>query len=124
MLKKYNAIHQKIRRTYGRADHCENPKCSGKSTVYWWSSKEHNYDSIDRKDWQQLCCLCHADYDITHNGKFSDRCARLTETIIFKMSAAEAKIIRRQVRIEKFKSISAFLRNALLERSKMDISKL
>jgi hypothetical protein len=62
-------LHQRMWRMYGKADHCENPQCAGKSNRYEWSNKRHDYKTLKREDWQQLCKLCHENYDINHNKK-------------------------------------------------------
>lgn len=65
---KYRAIiHRRIVDMYGKADHCENIKCTGKSTYYEWSNKKHDYKSFARTEWQQLCISCHQLYDNVFN---------------------------------------------------------
>ena len=67
--KGYRVLHYRIRMLYGEPDHCENSTCPGGSKRFQWSSKRHNYNSVARKDWQQLCPRCHKRYDKEHNVK-------------------------------------------------------
>jgi len=57
-------LHKRINRLYGKATYCENPECTGKSQDFDWSNKKHDYKTVDRADWQQLCKSCHKLYDI------------------------------------------------------------
>jgi len=66
---KNKTLHGRIRKMYGKADHCESNTCSGNGKVFHWSNKRHDYKSLDRSDWQQLCSKCHHKYDVANNGK-------------------------------------------------------
>lgn len=60
----YRNYHRYIRTYYGKADHCENIKCSGKSKHYEWALKSSAKDySKDPNDYIQLCKSCHLIYD-------------------------------------------------------------
>lgn len=67
--KEYTTIHYRIYRLFGKADCCENLHCSGNSKSYEWSNKRHDYTSLEREDWQQLCHYCHSQYDLKYNRK-------------------------------------------------------
>jgi len=61
----YLAVHEYIRKHYGKAVCCINPLCSGKSKRFCWSKKDHNTPyTRNIKDYQQLCASCHKFYDL------------------------------------------------------------
>ena len=68
------AKHEHIRKSYGKADHCDNPRCSGKSKKFEWSKKDHNTPYTRNIDeYQQLCNSCHQRYDkgtLMINGRY------------------------------------------------------
>lgn len=66
----YMALHKRIRKQYGKADHCINPLCPGTHTLYHWSNISGEYKH-DISDWQQLCVKCHMEYDFK-----KERCIR------------------------------------------------
>lgn len=68
-LKGYRSIHNKVRRLYGKANKCENKKCSHKSLNFEWANKDHQYNE-DKKYWIMLCQICHWEYDRLNNNKF------------------------------------------------------
>lgn len=63
----YQAIHRWLYKKHGKADRCDNPRCSGKSTCYQWSNKTGKYLRV-RADWQMLCRSCHSKYDADRTG--------------------------------------------------------
>lgn len=61
----YGAVHEWLKRHYGKAKKCEN--CNNKNNYRLeWSNKSGFYKR-DIKDWQQLCQGCHRKYDNTNN---------------------------------------------------------
>lgn len=58
----YGTIHDWVRDTFGRPDHCELCGRTEKRR-YEWSSKTHKH-LRERSDWQQVCVPCHRKYDI------------------------------------------------------------
>lgn len=57
----YEAIHQWVKRKYGKANKCE--KCGTENKVrFEWSNKDGLYKK-DINTWQQLCQSCHRNYD-------------------------------------------------------------
>ncbi|MHA1400131.1 MAG: hypothetical protein ACTSQE_07265 [Candidatus Heimdallarchaeaceae archaeon] len=58
----YSYIHEKVRKEWGKADHCE---LCGKTDKkrYCWSNKTHTY-KFRRSSWWQLCTGCHRKYDL------------------------------------------------------------
>lgn len=73
----YEAIHNWMYRTFGKADKCENPECKyprlsrkGKMMLapkkYHWANKTGNY-LREREDWLMLCPSCHQFYDDKFN---------------------------------------------------------
>ena len=59
----YIGLHSWLRKTYGRADHCENPECIHKSTHFEYALKKGYEYSYDRNNFIQLCKSCHMLYD-------------------------------------------------------------
>lgn len=67
----YFAFHEWLRSYYGKAYHCENPECDGKSKRFEWSllrGKEHGHI---RENYWQLCKSCHTKYDEINVGEKS-----------------------------------------------------
>lgn len=61
----YNVLHIWIKRKYGKASKCENPKCTHKSKYFDWSLiKGKRYERRIENFWQ-LCRSCHLAYDYT-----------------------------------------------------------
>lgn len=58
----YSALHKWLRKTFGKPDRCENPKCSGKSNVYEWANVTGIYNR-DIKNYKKLCKSCHIKID-------------------------------------------------------------
>lgn len=59
----YSYIHQWLGRTYGKADHCENPKCESTSTRFEWAKLTDKPYARKRENFWQLCKKCHVVYD-------------------------------------------------------------
>lgn len=58
-----SAIHNWIKRNYGKANKCENIDCLGKSKKFEWANlKNHKY-SHDIKHYKMLCTSCHQIFD-------------------------------------------------------------
>ena len=60
---KYSAYHEWLRRTYGRANKCENLLCSKKSNNYHWALLKGREHSHKRANYCMLCVSCHKLYD-------------------------------------------------------------
>ncbi len=58
----YRAIHTAIVAVYGKPKKCELCKGKNKSKRLEWSNKNHKY-GLARKDWWQLCAVCHRQWD-------------------------------------------------------------
>ena len=58
----YRAIHTAVRAVWGKPKKCE--LCHGKNKAkrFEWSNKDHKYSPL-KKDWRQLCSICHRRYD-------------------------------------------------------------
>ena len=69
----YHAIHCWIKKSWGKANKCENPKCfypkigakylMEKPSRYEWANITGKYNRFDRKDWLMLCVSCHRKLD-------------------------------------------------------------
>lgn len=59
--KSYEAIHEWIRRKYGKASKCEICKTT-KKVRFEWSNNDGRYEK-DIKTWRQLCQSCHRKHD-------------------------------------------------------------
>jgi hypothetical protein len=58
----YMGLHTWLYKNYGKAKHCENDNCLGRCKTYEWSNISGKY-LRDRKDFQQLCRVCHKAFD-------------------------------------------------------------
>lgn len=63
------AIHRWINKYYGKADHCENSDCEGKSNWFEWALLKGCTYARDIKVFKQLCRSCHTKYDMTEERK-------------------------------------------------------
>lgn len=66
---KYQALHSYIHNHFGKANHCENDLCEGKSKEYQWALKPNSTYSRNIKDYFQLCRSCHRKMDMTNKTK-------------------------------------------------------
>jgi hypothetical protein len=64
---KYAALHQRIYRKWGKANHCDN-NSNHHTTRYEWASISGRY-IFDRNDWKQLCPSCHRKMDFTEETR-------------------------------------------------------
>lgn len=59
----YQALHNRVIRARGRADHCELRESAGcKSITYEWAHT-HDTDPGDPQNYRSLCKTCHQGYD-------------------------------------------------------------
>lgn len=64
---RYNNLHTKVRKEWGKASKCE--LCQGKrGKRYEWSNKNHKYNFV-RSEWWELCSKCHDEYDTKTFGR-------------------------------------------------------
>ena len=66
----YGALHQRITRRRGKADHCinrEQAKCT--STSFEWAHI-HETDPHDVNNYVSLCASCHRRYDVKRDGVY------------------------------------------------------
>lgn len=60
----YIGIHAWLRRTYGKAAKCENPKCEAEDVKrFEWALKKGFEYERKRENFIQLCKSCHVEYD-------------------------------------------------------------
>ena len=64
----YFNIHMWLRNHYGPADHCDNPRCSGKSKNFQWALLKDKEYAKNRAHFIQLCVSCHIKYDRKESG--------------------------------------------------------
>jgi hypothetical protein len=75
------AIHRWINRHYGKANHCENITCEGKSKWFEWALiKGKDYARL-RSCFKQLCRSCHVKYDMNNERreKISENSVKMWE---------------------------------------------
>ena len=65
----YNTVHWWIRRNFGSANKCENPKCLGESNIFEWALLKGKIHERNIKNYWQLCRKCHFSYDLKDNQK-------------------------------------------------------
>lgn len=59
----YGALHDWIRRNYGKPNKCENSECSYRNPKrYEWANISGKYKR-DISDWKPLCSSCHRKFD-------------------------------------------------------------
>lgn len=59
----YSAMHKRVVRLRGKADHCEQRESAGcHSLTYQWAWI-HDTDPSDPQNYRQLCRVCHVAYD-------------------------------------------------------------
>ena len=59
------ALHKWLRNTFGKANQCESPGCSGVSTYYNWAKIKGKEYLRRRDNFMMLCRSCHTKYDMT-----------------------------------------------------------
>ena len=59
----YENIHGWLRKTFGKADICENYKCDCLSPSFDWALKKSKHHAFKRKHYIKLCRKCHHAYD-------------------------------------------------------------
>lgn len=68
----YRNKHQRYVRTHGKAEKCENSKCTRKSKNYQWSNISNKYLE-SRSDWKELCVSCHRKFDFKKKKRLNKR---------------------------------------------------
>lgn len=66
-MKRYHEIHHWLRKTYGKANKCDNPECKCKSINFQWALKEGKEYTEDINNFLQLCRICHSLQDVTEH---------------------------------------------------------
>lgn len=61
----YFAIHAWLRKTFGKPNICENPKCKHSSEYYQWAKLKNKKYERKRENYIRLCHSCHTSYDMT-----------------------------------------------------------
>jgi len=78
---KYFNIHQWIKRHYGKADKCENPKCKSiNSKRFEWALLNGKQHDRNINNYIQLCSSCHKIYDMTDSKRANMSKAKLSGT--------------------------------------------
>lgn len=77
----YMAMHGRVRKIRGRADHCSQCGLNEPGKRYEWASLTHNYG--DPNDYAPMCKLCHRRYDAeSFPAGEKHHSAKLTEEIV------------------------------------------
>lgn len=61
----YDAIHKWLKKHYGKADRCENPKCLKISNTFQWAKLPDKTYEHKRENFVRLCSQCHRFVDMT-----------------------------------------------------------
>lgn len=69
----YDAFHIWLKYRHGKANHCENQDCNGKSKKYEWALIKGKTYEHKRENYMQLCKSCHVKYDMTEYHRESLR---------------------------------------------------
>lgn len=64
----YFALHNWIKREYGKPTHCEWCFRFATDAKIEWANISDEYKR-DREDWMMLCCKCHTGFDMQKKGK-------------------------------------------------------
>ena len=72
----YHGIHKWLYAYFGRANHCDNPKCEGKSSTYQWAKLKEKTYQRNRENFIQLCTSCHRKYDFTEETRVKQSMAK------------------------------------------------
>lgn len=65
---KYNALHQRVRRLYGKPNLCEDCGTTA-AKAYDWANISREYSTTERNDWKRLCRRCHIRFDMSSESK-------------------------------------------------------
>ena len=65
----YTGIHTWLRREFGKADRCENKKCSAVSKNFNWALRKGYRYERRRGNFIRLCRSCHLKYDFGEDFK-------------------------------------------------------
>lgn len=64
-MREYQHIHYWLKKSFGKANHCEGDACKGECTVFQWAKISGAKYEKNRENFIQLCASCHSIYDCT-----------------------------------------------------------
>jgi hypothetical protein len=76
----YSALHKRLYKILGRADHCEECGRIDKETKYNWANLTGKLD--DPKDYASLCRKCHVRFDDPNRNRRKDPCKKPESNIL------------------------------------------
>lgn len=76
----YSAMHKRIYKILGKADHCEACKRTDNETVYNWANLTGKLD--DPEDYASLCKKCHTNLDDPNKNRRTDPCKKQESNIL------------------------------------------
>jgi len=76
----YSAMHKRVYKILGKADHCEECGRADNGTVYNWANLTGKLD--DPKDYASLCRKCHNHLDDPNKNRRLDPCKKLESNIL------------------------------------------
>ena len=76
----YSAMHKRVYKILGKADHCEECGRNDSETVYNWANLTGKLD--DPKDYASLCRKCHNHLDDPNKNRRKDPCKKLESNIL------------------------------------------
>jgi len=76
----YSAMHKRVYKVLGKADHCEECGRNDNDTVYNWANLTGKLD--DPKDYASLCRKCHMRFDDVNKNRRIDKCKKPESNIL------------------------------------------
>lgn len=76
----YSALHKRLYKILGKADHCEECERSDDDAVYNWANLTGKLD--DPKDYASLCRKCHMHLDDPNKNRRKDPCKKPVSNIL------------------------------------------
>ena len=82
---RYQQIHYWLKKNFGKAKRCEDPRCNRKSKKFAWALKRGCEYSFERRNFKELCYSCHATMDSDESKSSKMRIIRKGKLALTKM---------------------------------------
>ena len=76
----YSALHKRIYKILGKANHCEECNRNDQGSIYNWANLTGKLD--DPKDYASLCRKCHMHFDDPNRNRRKDPCKKPLSNIL------------------------------------------